>query len=713
MPGSGGSTTTEVNKDPWAPAAPYLKDIMAQGSNLYASGTGSGVYNGPALSPQDPNTTQALGMMQNTAQNTDASFPARFGNQMMAGGGMSGAMQPALRTLGGVASGRTGIGTGGDYGDLANRAQGTNQDVIGGLGQIALGGNAPSASGLQNLEQSTQGQNYAPNWYMDNMASGNNGINTGGAYGAVAGAAGNPTNAESRYANPLASEQFDRGQFSGTANAALGPTNSERQLGGPSASEQFNRGEFQATANAKTDPTYAENFLGGFAGGQEANNPYLSQMLDANTRRIGDKVASQMSGSGRYGSGAHMDLLARSISEANSPIMAQEYEAMRNRQLQATGMMDTSRQASDATRLQALQGVLGASGQADQMRLANAGQMDTSRNQANATRLGALQGELGAMGQADQMRLGATGQQDQSRQAANATMLNAIQGLTGVQGQNISNQFNAAQGAANSRRADTGVSAGLLGQIANTQGQAIGNQINAGQTMAGLRNQNLQTELGALGGQTGVQQANIGNMTGAAGNMLNQYGQGLDRAATWGNMAPQNNALQYDPAQRLGQVGAYNEGRSQAELDQQKQIFAQQQQAPWTQLSRYGGAVSGLGQILAPAGQTNGQQQNTSSWADLFKLGGGVGALALPFLSDRNAKTDIQKLGENDPNTGLPLYAYRYKGDSKTYPKMVGPMAQDAAKVYPEKVRKLGGLLSIDADLMPLFPVPAGLLGKL
>ncbi|HYX04003.1 MAG TPA: tail fiber domain-containing protein, partial [Reyranella sp.] len=56
----------------------------------------------------------------------------------------------------------------------------------------------------------------------------------------------------------------------------------------------------------------------------------------------------------------------------------------------------------------------------------------------------------------------------------------------------------------------------------------------------------------------------------------------------------------------------------------------------------------------------------------------GTAAKFLPMLSDRRAKTDIQHAGHDD--SGLPLYAYRYKGDPKTYPKVVGPMYQDVKK---------------------------------
>jgi hypothetical protein len=50
------------------------------------------------------------------------------------------------------------------------------------------------------------------------------------------------------------------------------------------------------------------------------------------------------------------------------------------------------------------------------------------------------------------------------------------------------------------------------------------------------------------------------------------------------------------------------------------------------------------------------------------------GIPAIAGLSDRRDKTDIEKLGTDEPS-GLDAYAYRYKGDPKTYPKVVGPMA--------------------------------------
>ena len=59
------------------------------------------------------------------------------------------------------------------------------------------------------------------------------------------------------------------------------------------------------------------------------------------------------------------------------------------------------------------------------------------------------------------------------------------------------------------------------------------------------------------------------------------------------------------------------------------------------------------------------------------------------LASDRHLKTDIIKIGVHAP-TGLPLYSYRYKGDPKSYPKVTGPMAEDAMQVAPHAVKTLG-----------------------
>jgi hypothetical protein len=80
-------------------------------------------------------------------------------------------------------------------------------------------------------------------------------------------------------------------------------------------------------------------------------------------------------------------------------------------------------------------------------------------------------------------------------------------------------------------------------------------------------------------------------------------------------------------------------------------------------------------------------------------LGGALGLGSTIFSSDPSMKTDIKKVGK-DKETGLTMYSYRYKGDPKTYPKVVGPMADEIAEKYPEKVKKVAGKLAVEGNFL-------------
>jgi len=138
-------------------------------------------------------------------------------------------------------------------------------------------------------------------------------------------------------------------------------------------------------------------------------------------------------------------------------------------------------------------------------------------------------------------------------------------------------------------------------------------------------------------------------------------------------------------------AGAEERGIRQQKIDADMQRFAEKQGYDLEGLNT---RLAALG--MSPYGKTETSHRTGTSesagpdWATI-----GLGALkALPgiigMFSDRRDKTDIEKLG-TDPSTGLPMYAYRYKKDPKTYPKVVGPMAQDIEKAYPESVSHFGG----------------------
>jgi Chaperone of endosialidase len=115
------------------------------------------------------------------------------------------------------------------------------------------------------------------------------------------------------------------------------------------------------------------------------------------------------------------------------------------------------------------------------------------------------------------------------------------------------------------------------------------------------------------------------------------------------------------------------------------------QLAPTTQSQIQPPDLEGLvSSIYNTQGNIYGDQLRSSNQTlgGLFGLGGDIFGSLLK-LSDERTKTDIQPMGK-DEQTDLPMYAYRYKGDPKSYPKVVGPMAQDVEKKYPGSTAQVG-----------------------
>jgi hypothetical protein len=95
--------------------------------------------------------------------------------------------------------------------------------------------------------------------------------------------------------------------------------------------------------------------------------------------------------------------------------------------------------------------------------------------------------------------------------------------------------------------------------------------------------------------------------------------------------------------------------------------------------------------VNAVNGYNTSQAQFAQAGAEeMGGLGSALGSLTgLAFLkSDERAKTDIKREGTD---RGVPIYSYRYKEDPKSYPKVVGPMAQDIARMEPGRVRAIPG----------------------
>jgi hypothetical protein len=202
-----------------------------------------------------------------------------------------------------------------------------------------------------------------------------------------------------------------------------------------------------------------------------------------------------------------------------------------------------------------------------------------------------------------------------------------------------------------------------------------------------------------LGTQTSLENARLGTQTGIANMQTSAQNQSAMQQLL-ANLTYQGS--QADANRFLAAVGLES-NMQDAELQRRMQIinmlntFGGQQRAvgqqaldtPWTMLQR-------LAQI-APD-----QYENTITGQSTSKTSGGgnpLGAalgIAKLFMSDRSTKTDIDEVGV-DKITGLKLYAFRYKTDPKTYPKVVGYMADEVEEKYPGTTYEIEGKRVIDA----------------
>lgn len=218
----------------------------------------------------------------------------------------------------------------------------------------------------------------------------------------------------------------------------------------------------------------------------------------------------------------------------------------------------------------------------------------------------------------------------------------------------------------------------------------------AGQLSASLDDQAYRQALGAMEGDLArAQQASLANQS--AG--LQGAGLNLQGAATLGDLASQGQQSFLQGAQAALQAGGMNQMQDQANLDADRARYDAMRNYPLEQLNI---RLAALG--MTPYGSTT--SQTTPTTGSPFLTGLGTAATLASFapmfgFSDKTMKTDIKKVGK-DKETGLDMYSYRYKGDPKTYPKVVGPMAQDVQKKYPDQVKEIGGKLAVNLGFGPM-----------
>ena len=259
---------------------------------------------------------------------------------------------------------------------------------------------------------------------------------------------------------------------------------------------------------------------------------------------------------------------------------------------------------------------------------------------------------------------------------------------------------------ANSAKAFGGSRQGIQQGVAQSQGA-----MNIGQMAANLNNQNFQQ----------AQAAATGDIT------RNLSGQQLNQAA---NQANTNSMIQ--AAGGLGALG--NAAQASQRQNFTEQLTAGQMQQQQAQnvinanMAKFQNAAnypnqqlsvlqSALGMTPYEQGTQSASTTQTQQSADPLsavlsgaKAFGGLASMFMPVPSDRRLKTDITKVGTHP--SGIAIHAYRYKGDPKTYPKVVGPMAEDVAKKFgPGAVAKIpgsGGKMAVHPAIMGALAMPRG-----
>jgi hypothetical protein len=143
----------------------------------------------------------------------------------------------------------------------------------------------------------------------------------------------------------------------------------------------------------------------------------------------------------------------------------------------------------------------------------------------------------------------------------------------------------------------------------------------------------------------------------------------------------------------LAGLGEIDRNVQQAAMDRNYEDFQAARDDPYLKTQWAAGVINGSS---APLRGGTSSSQGTTAGPSMFSqgLGAATSIAGLFALSDPRDKKDKQRLG-TDPDTGLGIWAYRYKGD-RSGPKSVGPMADEVERRYPHLVRRVGGHRIID-----------------
>ena len=353
----------------------------------------------------------------------------------------------------------------------------------------------------------------------------------------------------------------------------------------------------------------------------------------------------------------YMNPYTQSVINATLPAMLQANALSQNQQ----GNAANSANAFGGSRQGVQQGVAQAQG------AMNVGQMVAGLNSANFT-----QAQAAATG--DINRNLTAQQANQSSQQADLSRQNADA---------LANQTANAGDLQRSLSAQTANQTANAGDLQRSLAAQTSNQTaNAG---------DLQRSLAAQTSNQSADQTKI-NSDIAASQGLANTGDSMNKA----NVANFN---------LLQSAGAGQSMQSQNDINAQMAKFNQAFNYPQQQLGTLESSLGMTPHDTTSEGSSTSSTTTPTDWADIISKGAGAAAniYGMGTSSDETMKTDIVKLGK-DPKTGLEMHSFRYKGDPKSYPKVVGPMAQDVEKRFPGSTTPMGK----EGKLAITKPIPQG-----
>jgi hypothetical protein len=263
---------------------------------------------------------------------------------------------------------------------------------------------------------------------------------------------------------------------------------------------------------------------------------------------------------------------------------------------------------------------------------------------------------------------------------------------------------NQQQNQANSANAFGGSRQGIQQGVTQAQGAQ-----NMGQMAAQLNQANFgQAQTAATGD---INRA----LTAAQSNQAAQQNQGSLNLQASSGLGMLGNEAQASQLRNFGEqltAGQMEQQQAQNQINAQVAKFQNAANYPNQQLSILQSALgmTPYEQGTQSASTTQVQQSADPLSAALSGLKAVSSLMPMFGMSDRRMKTDITKVGTHP--SGIAIHAYRYKGDPKTYPKVVGPMAEDVAKRFGAgsvaKIPGSGGKMAVHPAIMGALAAPRG-----